>query len=81
MRVMRILFVTWLAAGAADGAHDPRPSPTSCPLVTVSCVDTGMYGEPVTFTANLTGGDAAVAPTFKWTVPGFRILGGQGTSA
>jgi hypothetical protein len=39
-----------------------------------------MYGEPIKFTANISGGDADVTPTYKWTVPGFRILSGQDTS-
>lgn len=92
MRIAQVLLVTWLAAlvgtvaaaapappRAGGETHNPQPAPTSCPVVTVSCYDTGTYGEPIKFTANISGGDANVTPTFKWDVPGFRLLSGQGT--
>jgi hypothetical protein len=62
---------------------DPPPTPMlgDCPWVTVSCPDTGVFDQPITFVAGISGGDPAVTPTYKWTVPGFRILSGQGTSA
>lgn len=89
---MKFLLISWLAAlvGAVAAApapcvggetRSPQPAPTSCPTVTVSCPDTGLPGQPITFTANISGGDPAVTPTYKWTVQGFRILRGEGTSA
>lgn len=61
---------------------DPVPTPPPpCPSVTVSCPDTGTVGSPVTFKAAVSAGDPNVTPTFKWDVPGFRILSGQGTAA
>lgn len=59
----------------------PAPGRADCPTVTVSCMDTGVAGQPLKFTANVSGGDPAVTPTYKWTVPGFRILGGEGASS
>ncbi|HEX8147207.1 MAG TPA: hypothetical protein VF591_08515 [Pyrinomonadaceae bacterium] len=60
----------------------PRPVPTpTCPTVTVSCPDTGTTGQPVTFTANVSGGDPNVTPTFNWTVSAGTIESGQGTSS
>ncbi|MFL6331909.1 MAG: hypothetical protein ACJ754_01040, partial [Pyrinomonadaceae bacterium] len=58
----------------------PAPPP-ACPTVTVSCPDTGTAGTPVTFTANVSGGDPNVTPTFNWTVSSGTISSGQGTSS
>jgi hypothetical protein len=57
------------------------PPPLTCPTVTVSCPDTGVAGTPVTFTANVSGGDPNVTPTFNWTVSAGTISSGQGTSS
>jgi hypothetical protein len=58
------------------------PPPITCPTVTVSCPDTiTRAGEPVTFTANVSGGDPNVTPTFNWTVSAGTISSGQGTSS
>lgn len=93
MKFAKVLLIAWLAAlvgavaaaapapRAGDEPHNPQPAPTSCPTVAVSCPDTGLSDVPITFTANISGADAAVTPTFKWTVTGFRILRGQGTSS
>jgi hypothetical protein len=58
----------------------PPPTPT-CPTVSVSCPDTVTAGSPVTFTANVSGGDPNVTPTFNWTVSAGTITSGQGTSS
>jgi hypothetical protein len=58
----------------------PIPRPT-CPTVDVSCPDTASAGQSVTFTANVSGGDAGVTPTFNWTVSAGTISSGQGTSS
>ncbi len=52
-----------------------------CPTVTVSCPDTVNDGAPLTFTANVSGGDPNVTPTFNWTVSAGTISSGQGTSS
>jgi hypothetical protein len=59
----------------------PAPTPPPCPTVSVSCPDTGTVGTPVTFTANVSGGDANVTPTYNWTVSAGTISSGQGTSS
>jgi hypothetical protein len=59
----------------------PAPPPPACPTVSVSCPDTGTIGQPVTFTANVSGGDPNVTPTFNWTVSAGTISSGQGTSS
>jgi hypothetical protein len=55
--------------------------PIACPTVSVNCPDTGVAGTPVTFTANVSGGDPNVTPTFNWTVSAGTISSGQGTSS
>ena len=58
-----------------------NPTPPPCPTVSVSCPDTGTVGTPVTFTANVSGGDSGVTPTYNWTVSAGSISSGQGTSS
>lgn len=72
------LFALPLMWTAAVAQTDPPGifDPPKCPVVTVSCPDMGGFG-PVTFTANVTGGDATVTPAVKWAVTGGRILGRQ----
>ncbi|HEX8423419.1 MAG TPA: hypothetical protein VF634_08410 [Pyrinomonadaceae bacterium] len=54
-----------------------------CPTVTVSCPDTARANleDGLTFTANVSGGDPNVTPTFNWTVSAGTISSGQGTSS
>ena len=59
----------------------PAPAP-ACPTVDVSCPsDPVKPGTPITFTANISGGDPNVTPTFNWTVSAGTISSGQGTSS
>ena len=37
-------------------------------------------GQPVTFTASVTGGPEGFAPTYNWSVSAGTITSGQGTS-
>ena len=53
--------------------------PPRCPTITVSCPDTPSTDGSLIFTANVSGGDPNVTPTFKWTVSHGVITGGQGT--
>jgi hypothetical protein len=50
-----------------------------CPTVTVTCPDTVEGTQPITFTANVTGGDPNVAATYNWSVSSGTIASGQGT--
>lgn len=52
-----------------------------CPVVDVSCPDTGAPGTPVTFTANVSGRPADVNPTYNWVVSAGTVTSGQGTSS
>lgn len=68
-----MLFVT-LAASA-------QQSVPSCPSVSVSCGDAVAIGDLASFSANISGGDPNVTPTFNWTVSNGTIESGQGTSS
>jgi K319-like protein len=59
---------------------EPIPPPP-CPTVSVSCPSEGTAGQPVTFTASVSGGDTNVTPTYNWTVSAGTISSGQGTSS
>lgn len=58
----------------------PPPRPY-CPNVSIYCPDTAAAGQPVTFTANVSGGTPGVAPTYRWTVSEGTISSGQGTTS
>jgi hypothetical protein len=74
-----------VAPAPASAAPAPAAAATTqqCPTVTVSCPDTAPENleDALTFTANVSGGDPNVTPTFNWTVSAGMISSGQGTSA
>jgi hypothetical protein len=53
--------------------------PVVCPTVAVSCPDNVPVGQPITYTASVTGGDN-LTPTYNWSVSAGTISSGQGTS-
>jgi hypothetical protein len=55
------------------------PAPI-CPNISIYCPGTVTLGQPVTFSAKLTGGDAGVTPVYNWKISAGTITGGQGTS-
>jgi hypothetical protein len=57
----------------------PCPPPP-CPNVAVSCTDTVDQGQPITFTASLTG-EGGGSVTYNWSVSAGTISSGQGTSS
>ena len=91
-RVAAPLLVAALAflshGTGATNAHAPAQpiamaaASQQCPVVNVSCPDTAQENleGALTFTANVSGGDANVTPTFNWTVSAGSISSGQGTS-
>ncbi|HEX9919834.1 MAG TPA: hypothetical protein VGA87_11735, partial [Pyrinomonadaceae bacterium] len=70
-------------ASAQPSASAPASAEQQCPTVTVSCPDTAAENleDALTFTANVSGGDPNVTPTFNWTVSAGTISSGQGTSS
>jgi hypothetical protein len=60
-------------------ADCPPPPRVVCPNVSVSCPDATADGQPVTFTATMSGGSGEMKPTYNWTVSAGHIISGQGT--
>jgi hypothetical protein len=54
--------------------------PPPCPTVSVSCPTDVLEGEPITFTASVTGGPEGATWTYQWSVSAGTITSGQGTS-
>jgi len=91
MRNAKVAFVALLATLTASAAasfaqtEDRGQNPPGifdtprCPLITVSGPDAPGPDGSLTFTANVSGGDPNVTPTFRWKVSAGEIKGGQGT--
>lgn len=91
MRTAKWALIILLAALTASAASSPgQPGgeqrsrrgvydPPRCPTITVSCPDVPGPDGGLTFTANVSGGDPTVTPTFNWTVSPGEITGGRGT--
>jgi hypothetical protein len=58
-----------------------RCVPPVCPNVSIVCPDRVAADEPITFSANLTGGSGNVSTTYNWTISAGRIIEGQGTAS
>jgi hypothetical protein len=56
-----------------------RCVPPVCPNVSIVCPDRLVVDEPITFSANMSGGSGDVSSTYNWTVSAGRIIEGQGT--
>jgi hypothetical protein len=69
------------AGATASNQQKASPTPNTCPTVRVSCPDSVAEMAPITFTADVSGGDPNVTPTFNWTVSAGTISSGQGTSS
>jgi hypothetical protein len=63
----------------ADCPDCVKPPPP-CPTVSVSCPSEVDPGQPITFTASVTGGEAGATFTYNWSVSAGTISSGQGTS-
>jgi hypothetical protein len=94
MRLTKGVLITLLMALATVAAVSSlaqttdkplRPEPpygiADCPTVTVSCPDTPGRDGRLVFTANVSGADANVTPTFNWTASAGKIVSGLGTSS
>ncbi len=63
----------------ADCTDCVKPPPP-CPTVSVSCPNEVEPGQPITFTASVSGGEAGATFTYNWSVSAGTISSGQGTS-
>lgn len=59
----------------------PPPPPPACPKVSIICPDRIQPGQPVTFTATLSGSLGNVTPAYTWIISNGRIIEGQGTNS
>lgn len=75
------LILALLAALAQPAGARAQSVSGACPAVSVSCPETATPGLPVTYTANVSGGDPKVNPTFRWVVSAGVITSGLGTSS
>lgn len=66
-------------SSAAVVVTDCPPPPPSCPTVRIDCPDSVAPDRLVTFSANVSGGSALLAPIYNWTVNAGHIIEGQGT--
>jgi hypothetical protein len=55
------------------------PPVIRCPVVRVICPENLAADAPITFIANVSGGDPSAVPTYNWTLSTGTILSGQGT--
>lgn len=61
-------------------AQQKQPPKPDCPATKVSCPDTVYINDKLEMTANVSGGDSNVTPTYNWSVSAGTIESGQGTS-
>lgn len=74
--------ISFLQTSATPNQHgEIRESQENCPRVSVSCPAEVKKGEPITFTASVSGGNPNVVPVFSWEVSAGLIVQGQGTSS
>jgi len=60
------------------GCAEPKKP---CPVISASSPSEVDPGTAITFTANISGGDSNVSPTYNWSVSAGTITSGQGTSS
>ncbi len=79
------LFCFFVAEGDEVQKHSVHTSYPAlrdvqiCPQISVSCPSSFNEGEPITFTAEVVGGNPNVVPSYHWTLETGRIIQGQGT--
>ena len=55
------------------------PDPPPCPTVSIVCRSKADAKGPLTFEANVQGGDVDLVPTYQWSVSAGKISAGQAT--
>ncbi len=75
-----MLIFTLITPSPLYERADAANAQANCPTIRTSCPDSVKVGEILTFTANVSGGDNNVTPTYNWTVSAGTISSGQGTS-
>src|SRR2546423_4050397 len=55
--------------------------PPICPNISIYCPGAITLGQPITFSAKVSGGDASITPVYNWKISAGTITSGQGTSS
>jgi anthranilate phosphoribosyltransferase len=79
--VMTAIFLTSARLATFVSAQQKQEKKPDCPKVKVHSPDEVKKGDTITFTANVTGGDPDVTPTYNWSISASTIESGQGTSS
>ena len=66
--------------GSFVSAQQKQPAKPDCPVTKVTCPDMVYINDKLEMTANVSGGDSNVTPTYNWSVSAGTIESGQGTS-
>ncbi len=78
---MKQLVYSYLVLGAIAVTAPAWAAAQACPKLSARGQSEATAGEPITFTADLTGGDPAAERTYNWTTSDGTISSGQGTSS
>lgn len=79
LMTVAVLFLNGAVASSYISAKQ-KPAQPKCPVTKVACPDSVNVKDKLKFTAQVSGGDANVTPTYNWTVSAGSIESGQGTS-
>ena len=78
--VFAILLLNFSRQTSFVSAQQKQPAKPDCPITKVSCPDMVYINDKLVMTANVSGGDSNVTPTYNWSVSAGTIESGQGTS-
>jgi hypothetical protein len=53
--------------------------PPICPNISIYCPGAITLGQPITFSAKISGGDTSITPVYNWKISAGTITSGQGT--
>ena len=84
MNCVSLLVAVFLLAPPSGGLCADRPTivcaSDECPRLSMTCPSASVqHGEPLTFTASISGGSPNARYSFNWTVTAGTITSGQGT--
>jgi len=75
-----ILLLSLSLQASFVSAQQKAPPKPNCPVTKVTCPDMVSINDKLVMTANVSGGDSNVTPTYNWSVSAGTIESGQGTS-
>jgi hypothetical protein len=82
MRLALCLLLLSFAYNASAQTAPLQQGPNNhCPTINISCPDLVSSGQPITFTADISGISPAAKLSYKWTVSPGTITEGQGSNS